>query len=31
MELADNAELVKLVEDSQGEESYLVDLADLLK
>lgn len=31
MELADDTELVKLVEDRQGEESYLVDLADLLK
>lgn len=30
MELADDAELVKLVEERQSEESYPVDLADLL-
>lgn len=31
MELADDAELVKLVEERQSEESYPVDLADLLR
>ena len=31
MELADDAELAKLVEERQHEKSYKVDLADLLK
>ncbi|QIW15642.1 plasmid stabilization protein [Pasteurellaceae bacterium RH1A] len=31
MELADDAELARIVEERQGEESYPIDLADLLK
>lgn len=31
VELADEAELVKIIEDRQGEQSYAVSLDDLLK